>query len=173
MIRFFFFLFFVSGCSFQTDKKIEEDYEGPVIEIKDLITFFTDSAQVKFELKAKLYQVYKEGEEIYPEGLYMDIYSKNSKLISATFKANHVVKYENENYFKASGNVILHNIQSGDELRTEELFWYPDEEKFLSEKFVTINTGNEVHSGEGMESNQDFSSYEILKPSGIIDIDEN
>ena len=53
------------------------------------------------------------------------------------------------------------------------MFWYPNEEKFISEKFVTIKTGNEVHSGEGMVSNQDFSDYEILKPSGIIEIDEN
>ena len=154
-------------------KQIEEAYEGPVIEIKDLNTFFSDSAQVKFKLKARLYQVYSSGEEKYPEGLDMDIFSKNSESISASFQANHVIKYENENYFKATGNVILFNLETNDELRTEELFWYPNDEKFISEKFVTIKTGNEIHKGEGMVSNQNFSDYEILKPSGIIEIDEN
>ena len=49
-------LFF--SCSKNNIQKIEEAYEGPVIEIKDLNTFFSDSAKVKFKLKAKLYQVY-------------------------------------------------------------------------------------------------------------------
>ena len=167
MIRLLFFFSFLSSCSINSVKKIEENYDGPLIEIKDLLTSFTDSAQVRFELKSKLYLVYKAGEEVYPKGLFMDIYSKNSEIVTATFKANYVIKYEDKNYFMATGNVILNNIISGD------IFWYPNEEKFSSEKFVTIKTGNEIHSGEGMVSNQDFSSYEILKPTGIIDIDEN
>ena len=173
MYKLFFLLILLSSCSKKTIKKIEENYDGPLIEIKDLNTFFTDSAKVRFQLKSDLYQVFKEGEEIYPEGLFMDIYSINSDSISATFEANYVIKFENENYYKATGNVVLFNIQTGDELRTEELYWYPNDEKFLTEKFVTIRTGDEIHSGEGMESNQSFSRYEIMKPSGIIDINEN
>ena len=103
-------LFF--SCSNNNFQKIEEAYEGPVIEIKDLNTFFSDSAQVKFKLKARLYQVYSSGEEKYPEGLDMDIFSKNSESISASFQANNVIKYENENYFKATGNVILFNLET-------------------------------------------------------------
>ena len=164
MQKLFILLILFSSCSKNNIKKIEENYDGPLIEIKDLNTFFTDSAQVRFKLKSELYQVFDEGEEIYPKGLYMDIYSRNSDLIIATFEANHVIKYENENYYKATGNVVLFNI---------ELYWYPNDEKFLTEKFVTIKTGDEIHRGEGMESNQDFSSYEIIEPSGIINIDEN
>ncbi len=164
-------LFF--SCSQNNFQKIDKTYDGPIIEIKDLNTFFSDSAQVKFNLKAKLYQVFGSGEEQYPDGLYMDIFSKDSESISATFQANKVIRYENENYFKATGNVILYNLETKDELRTEELLWYPNDEKFISEKFVTIRTGSEVHKGEGMVSNQDFSDYEILKPSGVIEIDEN
>ena len=173
MYKLFFLLILLSSCSKKNIKKIEENYDGPLIEIKDLNTFFTDSAKVRFQLKSDLYQVFKEGEEIYPEGLFMDIYSINSDSITATFEANYVIKFENENYYKATGNVVLFNIQTGDELRTEELYWYPNDEKFLTEKFVTIRTGDEIHSGEGMESNQSFSRYEIMKPSGIIDINEN
>ena len=173
MYKLFFLLVLLSSCSKKNIKKIEENYDGPLIEIKDLNTFFTDSAKVRFQLKSDLYQVFKEGEEIYPEGLFMDIYSINSDSITATFEANYVIKFENENYYKATGNVVLFNIQTGDELRTEELYWYPNDEKFLTKKFVTIRTGDEIHSGEGMESNQSFSRYEIMKPSGIIDINEN
>ncbi len=166
-----FFLFF--SCSSDTQKNFDESYEGPVIEIKEFITFFSDSAKVRFKLSSDIYEVYSSGEEIYPSGLYMDIYSKKSDSVSASFSANYVIKYIDENFYKATGNVILHNFSSSDELRTEELIWYPNDEKFISEKFVTIKTGSEIHTGEGMVSNQDFSDYQILKPSGIIEINEN
>ena len=75
MQKLFILLILFSSCSKNNIKKIEENYDGPLIEIKDLNTFFTDSAKVRFQLKSDLYQVFKEGEEIYPEGLFMDIYS--------------------------------------------------------------------------------------------------
>ena len=173
-IKSYFFLillFFFFSCSTNNPSQNIEEYEGPIIEIKDLNTFFSDSAQVKFKLKSEIYQVFESGEEQYPKGLYMDIYSEDT--VSASFKANYVIKFEKENYFLATGNVVLFNYNTSDELRTEELLWYPNEEKFTSDKFVTIKTGSELHTGEGMVSNQDFSNYEILKPSGIIEVDEN
>lgn len=165
------FLYF--SCSTENKTQDLDLYDGPIMEIKDLNTLFSDSAKAKFRLKSDLYQVFESGEEQYPKGLFMDIFSKDSDSISASFKANFVIKFENENFYKATGNVVVLNYITNDELRTEELFWYPNEEKFVTEKFVTIKTGNELHKGEGMISNQDFSNYEILKPSGIIEVDEN
>ena len=128
---------------------------------------------LRFNLKANLYQVFNDGKELYPDGLNRDIYSREKKNITAKFSANYVVRNSEENFYRAEGNVILYNLVTENELRTEELFWYPNEEKFSTNKFVTIKSDNEIHSGEGMVSNQDFTSYEILKPSGIIEIDEN
>ena len=64
MYKLFILLIIFSSCSKNTIKKIEENYDGPLIEIKNLNTFFTDSAQVRFQLKSELYQVFDEGEEI-------------------------------------------------------------------------------------------------------------
>ena len=149
------------------------EYLGPDLEVKNLKTSFSDSARTRFSLKADLYQVYNDGKELYPNGLNMDIYSKEEKNITAKFSANYVIRNSEENFYRAEGNVILINIETENELRTEELFWYPNEEKFSTNKFVTIKSENEIHSGEGMVSNQDFTDYEILKPSGIIEIDED
>ena len=153
--------------------KKSEEYNGPELEIVELNTTFSDSAMLRFNLKANLYQVFNDGRELYPDGLNMDIYSREKKNITAKFSANYVVRNSEENFYRAEGNVILYNLVTENELRTEELFWYPNEEKFSTNKFVTIKSDNEIHSGEGMVSNQDFTSYEILKPSGIIEIDEN
>ena len=50
------------SCSRNETQKIQESYEGPIIEIKDLNTFFSDSAKVRFKLKSDLYQVFTSGE---------------------------------------------------------------------------------------------------------------
>ncbi|MAD59479.1 MAG: LPS export ABC transporter periplasmic protein LptC [Flammeovirgaceae bacterium] len=154
-----------------SQKNIE--YSGPDLEVINLNTSFSDSARTRFSLKADLYQVFNDGKELYPSGLKMDIFSKEDKSIKAKFSANYVIRNSEENFYRAEGNVILYNIDTENELRTEELFWYPNEEKFSTNKFVTIKSENEIHSGEGMVSNQDFTEYEILKPSGIIEIDED
>ena len=90
----------------------------------------------------------------------------------ATFVSNHVIKFYKDNFYKATGNVILTNLETNDVLNTEELLWYPEKEKFFTDKFITIKTDNELHKGEGMESNQDFSSYRIIKPMGSIQFEE-
>ena len=69
------------SCSRNETQKIQESYEGPIIEIKDLNTFFSDSAKVRFKLKSDLYQVFTSGEEIYPDGLKMDIYRQNRAVL--------------------------------------------------------------------------------------------
>ena len=66
----------------------------------------------------------------------------------------------------------MFNLENKNELELKN-FWFPNDEKFSTDKFVTIKSDNEIHSGEGMVSNHDFTNYEILKPSGVIDINEN
>ena len=174
MIRYFIpILIFFFSCNTHSVENIEEEYEGPVLEVENLNTFLSDSAQIRLKLISDLYQVLNNGDEIYPDGLFMKIYSKSKNILIANFEANHVIKYNDDNYYIATGNVVLINMESGDELRTEGLYWYPNDEKFETNKFVTIKTDNEIHTGEGMDSNQDFSKYKILRPTGIIEIDEN
>jgi hypothetical protein len=63
-------------------------------------------------------------------------------------------------------------METGDELNTEELYWYQKEELFKTDKFVTIRSESELHTGEGLEANQDFSYYTIIRPTGTLSIDE-
>ena len=55
-----------------------------------MFSTFSDSARIKFILKANSYHVYNDQNEIYPEGLQMDIFSKYEKKVIAKFSANHV-----------------------------------------------------------------------------------
>ena len=74
--------------------------------------------------------------------------------------------------WRAWDNVILNNIANGERLNTEELFWDPKNEKVFTEKFVQISTKDQVLLGEGLMADQDFSSWQITKPTGELTIEE-
>ena len=176
MFRYFFttyFFFMLISCSLESNTKaIPKDYNGPFVEMYNSKTSFSDSSRLRMKLNSKEYFVYENDDEEYPKGLFMEIYSIRENKMIANFKANYVIKTNNENFYRASGNVVLTNLITNDVLNTEELLWYPNEEKFISDKFLTIKTEDELHKGEGLESNQDFSSYKIIKPMGSIQLDE-
>jgi LPS export ABC transporter protein LptC len=122
-------------------------------------------------MMSPLQQVFDNGDENYPEGIYLEIYNENH-VLTATYRSNTAKKNAGENFYIGQGNVIVINIETGDELNTEELYWYQKEELFKTDKFVTIKSEGELHTGEGLEANQDFSFYTITRPKGTLSIDE-
>ena len=160
------------SCDEKTQELLDEEvYEGPTIEMRNVETLFSDSAVIRLKLVAPLQQVYDNGDENFPEGMNMEIYDKDG-ILNATFRANRARKNAAENYYLGEGNVIVKNLQNGDELNTEELYWYQAESLFKTEKFVTIKSEGELHTGEGLEASQDFSYYTIKKPTGTISIED-
>lgn len=171
---FFGFLFFLvlASCDDKARELLDEEvYDGPKIEMHDVETLFSDSAVIRLKLVAPLQQVYDNGDENFPEGMNLEIYD-NDGALNATFRSNKASKNAAEKYYLGEGNVIVKNLENGDELNTEELYWYQEEGLFKTEKFVTIKSEGELHTGEGLEATQDFSYYTIKKPTGTISIED-
>ncbi|MEQ9298722.1 MAG: LPS export ABC transporter periplasmic protein LptC [Cyclobacteriaceae bacterium] len=161
-----------ASCDEKTQELLDEEvYEGPKIEMHDVETLFSDSAVIRLKLRAPLQQVFDNGDENFPEGMSLEIYDANG-VLNATYRSNKAKKVAEENYYLGEGNVIVKNLQNGDELNTEELYWYQAESLFKTEKFVTIKSEGELHTGEGLEATQDFSYYTIKKPTGTISIED-
>ena len=78
-------LFYLSSCNIKSEEigKSPIEYSGPQLEVNNLNTSFSDSAMLRFNLKANLYQVFNDGRELYPDGLNMDIYSREKKNITS------------------------------------------------------------------------------------------
>jgi LPS export ABC transporter protein LptC len=131
----------------------------------------TDEAVVTMRLKAPRQIDFDNGDRKWPDGLYLEYYNDSAQVIS-TFRSNFAEYIAEESIYKGEGDVVVRNVQNGDELNTEELFWDPSEEIFYTEKFVTIVSEGEVHTGSGLEANQDFTSYTILNPKGTLTIEE-
>lgn len=160
------------ACDDDAKKVInKEQYEGPHIEMRDVETLFSDSTIIRLMIQAPLQQIFESGDENYPEGMYLEIYDEQQQLV-ATYRSNTAKKVAKEEYYIGEGNVVVKNLETGDELTTEQLYWYQDEAVFRTDKFVTIKSDGELHTGQGLEASQDFSYYKILKPTGTISIDD-
>ncbi len=147
-------------------------YEGPQVEMDSIETLFSDSALVKIRIKAPKQLNFSSGDKEYPLGVFLEFFDEEGNLTS-TFKSDRAYFIDEDKHYKGEGNVIVINLESGDRLNTEELYWSPNEEKVFTDKFVTVNSEGEVHTGEGLIANQDFDNYQIMKPTGTLIIDDN
>ncbi len=118
-------------------------------------------------MQSKKILEFKNGDQEFPEGLYLEFYNENG-VMTSTLKSNQAYKFKEENKWRARGNVEIINIEKQQQLNTEELFWTPATKKIFTEKFVTIKLESEVIYGIGLDAAQDLSYYTIKDPKGEI-----
>ena len=53
-------------------------------------------------------------------------------------------------------------------LSTEELIWNNKTRRITSDKFVKIQTADEIIYGDGLDANEDMTNYRIKKISGTV-----
>ncbi|MEO9872745.1 LPS export ABC transporter periplasmic protein LptC [Ekhidna sp.] len=160
------------ACNQRKDLIDQSLYEGPLSSMDSSITLLSDSGIVVMNMSSHLQNNFENGDQEWPKGFYIEWYNSRGQ-VTSYFSANYVYFTKSENLYRAEGNVVVRSNVNQDELNTEELFWNQIEEKFYTDKFVTINSEDEVHTGEGMESNQDFTEYRILKPSGTFTLEDD
>jgi LPS export ABC transporter protein LptC len=147
-----------------------EVYEGPFIEIEDSEVLYSDSAIVRLMVRAARMQEYESGDQEYPEGIYVEFYGKDREMTSK-LEADQAFYSKETDEYRAVGNVKLESIQKHQKLTTEELFWNRKDKQVYTDKFVIIETGEDVLHGQGLTAAQDFSTYRILKPTGELGLD--
>jgi LPS export ABC transporter protein LptC len=143
--------------------RLTPDQEG------DSVTMlYTDSARLRLMVKANRMLVFsknvKEPFTVLPKGVFVTFFDED-ETISATLKADYGVRFDLSKRMEARYNVVVVN-RKGERLETEKLVWDENRERIYTDAFVKITTGKEVIMGNGMESNQDFSKYEIKKVTG-------
>lgn len=139
------------------------------METTNVQTLYSDSARLKIKLNAPLQQQYETGDGVYPKGLNLTFLDDNGK-ITTTLRANYGKYTKATDSYLARGNVVVTNTEKNQTLETEELRWLKQKQKIVTDKFVKIRTVDEILTGNGLEANQDFSRYRILKPTGIFSV---
>ncbi len=158
---------FISACKEKVAIKTYKPYKGPSMVVYHLEALLTDSAQPKILMKAPRQVEYENGDRDFPEGVNIEFYGeKNQKSSILTSKK---AKYNKEkNIYTATQDVVIINNDEGKKLNTEELHWNPGTKKIYTDKFVKIESPEELLTGTGLESSEDFNNYRILKVKGIF-----
>jgi LPS export ABC transporter protein LptC len=163
------FLFLAISCS-QKENAVPKEYEGPLQQAEDVELFYTENQQIKVKMKTPLLYEYKNGDREFPKGIYLEFFDEKTHKLASVLRADHAYYFKKENKWRARGKVEVLNKEKNEQLNTEELFWFPEKEDILTEKFVTIRQQETVIYGEGLQAKQDMSTYSILKPQGEIEI---
>lgn len=145
-------------------------------QIGDSVTMlYTDSAQLKIMLKANRMLMFNKNVSepftVLPKGVFVTFFDQDEK-VSATLKANYGVRYDMSKRMEARYAVEVVN-REGTKLETEKLIWDENTKKIYTDEAVKITTSKEIITGKGMESNQDFTKYELKKVTGTIQLKNN
>jgi hypothetical protein len=64
--------------------------------------------------------------------------------------------------------------KAGEKLETEQLIYLQDSARIVTDKQVVITlSGGTILRGRGLESNDSFTQYRIIQPTGDILVEEN
>jgi LPS export ABC transporter protein LptC len=164
------FTLFMYSCKNNVEqiKALENTEEIPDATVKDLVTDYSIGSRTQVELKTPLVYRYttKKQYSLFPEGLNVKFFDRAGRLHSSLV-ADYAVYMDDKGFGKATGNVILTNI-NGSVLQTEELFIDEPNEKIYAVKSVNITDkdGFEITGKGGFESNLDFTVYRFKDVSG-------
>ena len=157
-----------SACFSEPTKLAEmKEYEGPIVESENVLIIVSDSAVIKIKIAGAKQLQHQNGDMEFPEGMQATIYDKFGNAVTE-LTALHAYKNAGENIYRAVGDVFVTNLNKKETLRTEELFWDPEKEIIYTDKFVTIKTEDDLIPGEGLIAPQDFSTFEIKRPTNAV-----
>lgn len=137
----------------------------------DIEMTYSDSAKIQAILSSPVMTRVDDENEIieFPEGFKVLFYDSDT-IPKSEITALHGIIFENEKRMEAKNNVIVKNIQKNEKLETEHLIWDRKTGMIYTDVFITITKTDQIIFGDGLKSDQNFESYEILNPTGELSI---
>jgi LPS export ABC transporter protein LptC len=157
-------------------QKVTHDPNAPDESIKNLKVFYTDSGYARVQIYASLAETYNKPEHItkLKDGVRVDFYSSEGKIISTLTSINAEINYET-GLMVVRDSVVLRNLEKKQYLETEELFYNQKDSTIYTEKNVVIKKEGKgvIGRGRGIRTTQFFQKCKILEPVGKIDMSED
>jgi LPS export ABC transporter protein LptC len=170
-----FMLIFLGSCSdLDTSAYRRKRSQDSMVtrEFAEKVTIeYTDSGRLRARIFSPILVAVKQKSHPYLEmrkGLKVDFYEQNGD-IQSYLTAEYAISYPEENRVIVRNNVEILNVK-GEMLNTEELKWDQKRGKIYTDRFVKITTPDQIITGQGLESNQSFTDWEILNVSGTINV---
>jgi hypothetical protein len=107
----------------------------------------------------------------FPKTIRGDFYNDEG-VVESFLTAGYARYRENQGVIFIRDSVRVINLLKGDTLYCREMYWDRQRHgrEFYTEKPVRIRTRTQIIDGVGMESDQDFHNWQILKPTGTVDV---
>jgi len=139
----------------------------PQLSATSINVLFSDSGIVQARLTSPLINRYAGNDACmeFPKGFKVFVFDSVRNVVS-TIKANYGKRKELYRIMEARGNVIVRNEQKNEQLNTEQLTWDENNHRIYSTVKIKITSPDKVLYGDGIESNEDFSRYTIINPTG-------
>jgi LPS export ABC transporter protein LptC len=160
------YLVFGSSCKPKPHAKLIV-YQGPILAMDSIHTLYSDSAKLKVQIQAPQQLEFENGDRTFPKGIDIDFYDEKGR-ISSHLKSNQAKYDKKTGRYTAIGNVRIVSLEKQEKLNTELLNWDPNTQKVFTDQFVRIETKEEILTGNGLEADQGFKKYKILKPAGVF-----
>jgi LPS export ABC transporter protein LptC len=166
-------------CSCDDEKtKVKIDTtteEIPSITAEGFEMLASDSSTIRFKLQTPLFIRHKNEKDPFtefPKGVKIQKYDANMRVVSS-ITCQYAKNFDSDDRWEAKNKVVAVNYK-GDTLKTEYLVWDTNQGKIYSDRFVEIIQKDQVYTGVGFESNQDFSQYHIknLKGNMYVNVDK-
>ncbi|MFW5687564.1 MAG: LPS export ABC transporter periplasmic protein LptC [Bacteroidota bacterium] len=141
----------------------------PVETASDMKIVYSTHGQIQMTMQAPFMQRF-QGENPYmelPDGFVM-VFFDSLMNETSRISAKYAIQYEEDQLIDARNDVVVENIENNEKLNTEQLIWDQKNERIYTEKFVKITTSDEVLYGDGFESDERFTSWEIKNPRGTF-----
>ncbi|MDC6480693.1 LPS export ABC transporter periplasmic protein LptC [Flavobacteriaceae bacterium] len=168
-----FILLFSCEDNFQEIKKINSKSLLPVGITENLKLIYTDSAKVKAILYSSLNKDFTNKTFPYsefPNGIKISFFDKENNETIVT--SNYAIMYNKTNIVDMRGNVIINNYD-GSELKTDQLFWDPEQEwLFTEEKFTFKNIDYDIVATR-LDANRSFTIFNTGELDGKVLVDDN
>lgn len=159
------FLFLLLAiCTFFSCREKADDskavYVGPKSELYGIDMVYSDSARKVVRMVTESQLTLASEDRIYPKEMKLWFYDKTGKITSEV-RGDSAHFYRQKNTYKLIGHVVIHNIEKGETLKTDEFNWLPVEKRIFTDKAVQLRTRTELVNGVGLDAAQDFSSYSL------------
>ena len=152
--------------------EVERD-SAAVMKSYNVTTLVSDSGITRFRVTTKEWLVYDKKAKPtweFPQGIHLEQFDEKLEVHSEV-DAKKAIYYTELEEWILSDSVYAVNVD-GERFESDILYVHQKEDRIFTDKFVKITQEDKIITGLGMESNQRLTKYTVLKPQGIIPLDE-
>lgn len=145
-----------------------------VMKTYNVTTLVSDSGITRFRVNTPEWLVFDKKAKPtweFPNGIHLEQFDENLEVHSEV-SAKKAIYYTELEQWILSDSVYAINVE-GEKFESEILYVHQKEDRIFTDKFVKITQEDKIITGIGMESNQRLTKYKVLKPQGIIPLDED